>query len=278
MQELLMSLFQDRSSMLREILSAGFPLLLFLQLGVIVVIGALIHGAAMGSGGGVQQAFAAAVKAPLVPLCSLALTFPLLFTVNVAAGGSATLGQTLTVAMVPLALMMMLLASAAPVLWFFSQSADYHFVKLTNVAFFAAVALFSMVTLRQMIGESEGVINKRVFELWVVIYGFTGAQMAWIFRPFLGAPHLEFQWFRPRGSKDSFYSTVMASLATVISGESRREEGESEGGRQMPESRRRAEREILADMMSYLERRSRSMERAQAEPEPSGTGPTRRED
>ena len=36
------------------------------------------------------------------------------------------------------------------------------------------------------------------FHVWLVIYALVGAQMAWILRPFIGAPDLPFEWFRER--------------------------------------------------------------------------------
>ncbi|MCE9636996.1 MAG: hypothetical protein K8T90_14930 [Planctomycetes bacterium] len=42
--------------------------------------------------------------------------------------------------------------------------------------------------------------GRRVFRVWIVTYCVVGAQMAWILRPFIGTPGLEFSFFRPRGS------------------------------------------------------------------------------
>ena len=39
-----------------------------------------------------------------------------------------------------------------------------------------------------------------IFSAWIVIYALVGLQMAWLLRPFIGAPGSEFAWFRPRVS------------------------------------------------------------------------------
>jgi hypothetical protein len=51
---------------------------------------------------------------------------------------------------------------------------------------------------------------KAVFNCWVVIFGLVGAQMAWILRPFIGAPGTPFEWFRERQS--SFFESVFRTL------------------------------------------------------------------
>lgn len=41
---------------------------------------------------------------------------------------------------------------------------------------------------------------RRVFRVWIVIFGVVGAQMGWILRPFIGSPGEAFSWFRDRES------------------------------------------------------------------------------
>jgi len=41
---------------------------------------------------------------------------------------------------------------------------------------------------------------RKVFVIWIIIYGAVGAQMGWILRPFIGSPTQPFSWFRPKGS------------------------------------------------------------------------------
>jgi hypothetical protein len=41
---------------------------------------------------------------------------------------------------------------------------------------------------------------RRIFRVWLLLYGVVGAQMGWILRPFIGNPHLPFQMFRARWS------------------------------------------------------------------------------
>ena len=56
---------------------------------------------------------------------------------------------------------------------------------------------------------------KNLFKIWMLVFGFVGAQMAWVLRPFLGTPHHLFTWFRPRES--SFFEAVMYALQHLFS-------------------------------------------------------------
>lgn len=52
--------------------------------------------------------------------------------------------------------------------------------------------------------------TRAVFSIWMIVFGLVGAQMAWILRPFLGSPGLEFAWFRERGS--NFFVAVWNAI------------------------------------------------------------------
>jgi hypothetical protein len=48
---------------------------------------------------------------------------------------------------------------------------------------------------------------RKVFAIWIVVFGLVGAQMGWVLRPFIGAPGKPFQWFRERHS--NFFEAVL---------------------------------------------------------------------
>jgi hypothetical protein len=54
-----------------------------------------------------------------------------------------------------------------------------------------------------------------IFRVWVVVFGFVGAQMAWIMRPFIGNPEQPFTWFRPTSS--NFFEAVFRALEKLFS-------------------------------------------------------------
>lgn len=49
---------------------------------------------------------------------------------------------------------------------------------------------------------------------WLITYGMVGTQMAWLMRPFLGSPGLQFTFFRPQES--NFYVNLMHTLGRLL--------------------------------------------------------------
>jgi len=56
--------------------------------------------------------------------------------------------------------------------------------------------------------------GRNIMRVWVVIYAVVGAQMAWIMRPFIGAPGIEFSFFRERGG--NFLKALLETLASLL--------------------------------------------------------------
>jgi hypothetical protein len=59
-------------------------------------------------------------------------------------------------------------------------------------------------------GEAWGRSVGRVFMIWTCVFGLVGSQMAWVLRPFLGAPTHDFALFRMRDS--SFFEALWRAL------------------------------------------------------------------
>jgi hypothetical protein len=64
-------------------------------------------------------------------------------------------------------------------------------------------------------GHVLGKHVRTVFTCWVVVFALVGAQMSWVLRPFIGAPHMPFQWFRPRNS--NFFQEVLHTIVGLFS-------------------------------------------------------------
>ncbi len=54
-----------------------------------------------------------------------------------------------------------------------------------------------------------------VLYVWLVVFALVGAQMSWVLRPFIGAPTMEFAWYRPRES--SFFEGVIKAVRLLFS-------------------------------------------------------------
>lgn len=57
---------------------------------------------------------------------------------------------------------------------------------------------------------------RAVFRVWVVVYAIVGAQMGWVLRPFIGAPGMEFSFFRDRES--NFFLDFIETLQRLFGG------------------------------------------------------------
>jgi hypothetical protein len=129
--------------------------------------------------------------------------------------------QTLGLIMLALTLNAILLASCAPIVLFFVFSgASYNFIKLLHVAIFAFSSCWGMLALwqgLQAMCEHSDLYPKRavrIMQVWILVFGFVGTQMAWSLRPFVGQPNLPFQWLRA-DQAGNFYEGVWQSIRSL---------------------------------------------------------------
>jgi hypothetical protein len=201
-----------------ESIATSGRLHLLLSLVQALVCLSAFYGLVMGFPGGWRQCACSALKLPMLLLLSLCVCFPAMAVLVMLIGLPLDSFQVLNLLLSVLVLNAVVLASLAPIAWFFGTTSDYHFVKLTHVAFFGSTALYSMwVLLRALllIGASmpDGTgASMRLFLLWLAAYGFVGCQMAWLLRPFIGAPGLPFEFIRRRTGGLSFYTAVLVSV------------------------------------------------------------------
>lgn len=209
--------------------------------------------AATGESGSAMQVLASAVKVPLLFLLTLVVTFPSLYVFSALSNSRLRAADTGRLLLAAVAVDMAVLASFGPVTAFFTFStSSYSFMILLNVAFFGLAGLFGLAFLRRtletilkhpeplpqpkkkakgktkaaeggeldpvMVEHTPAVVGdsaRRVFRAWLVIYGAVGAQMGWILRPFIGSPHMQFEWFRARESH--FLEAVWRTLGNLFS-------------------------------------------------------------
>ncbi len=200
------------------------------------------------------QLFAASVKVPLLFVATLLVTFPSLFVFSALLRSRLGFHSTLRMILVGLGINLAVLASFGPVTAFFTLStSSYPFILLLNVLLFGVAGLIGLGVLRRMLDvacapaaaearapEPQPVVAveaatdadgaptpsqrpreprpdpaRRVFSVWLLIYGAVGAQMAWVLRPFVGTPNQPFEWFRARDS--NFFLGVLEALGALFS-------------------------------------------------------------
>jgi hypothetical protein len=141
----------------------------------------------------------AAVKLPILLLATGLLTLPFLAAVHAANGCLDALPRTLRAVLVAELGMTTCLASLAPLLIIPPVSgASYDVIRLFDLAAFAIAAGFAAIVLRRMIEP----LARRMpawrwcVGSWLLVQAFTGMQLAWILRPFVGNPSMPVGFLR----------------------------------------------------------------------------------
>lgn len=181
-----------------------------------------LYGAVMGSTQGtVWQVLSSAVKLPILFLATLVVCSPTLYFFNTIFGSNQSLTQNFALILTAITVTAVILLSFSPIVLFFMlTTSGYQFFKLLNVGVFAIAGFIGVLFLSRGMaivsdGGREGVRARRnVVRLWVLIYAFVGSQMAWMLRPFIGAPGMEFELFRQMGG--NFYANIIASIGEIL--------------------------------------------------------------
>ncbi len=200
----------------------------------------------------VRFLLADAIKVPLLFLLTIAVTAPSLYVFGALVGSRLTVLDLARALAAALGVLVAVLAAFGPIVAFFSvTTTSYPFIMLLNVAVFALAAVFAvgfLLRTADRLAPSEvapesapdevpeghdradrprrpraipvapGPDSKvrAVYWGWLVVFALVGAQMSWVLRPFIGTPHTEFAWFRPRAG--SFFEGVAAALRQLFGG------------------------------------------------------------
>jgi hypothetical protein len=188
-----------------------------------------IYGATMGASSfivgldrGFQQMLSSGIKVPALYLLTVAVCFPALFIILVLMGSKLSFQQTLSLILLALTLNATLLAACAPIVFFFIiTGSTYDFVKVLHVAVMAFSGCWAMAALWQGLREMCEKSNLyprqaiRIMQIWILVFGFVGTQMAWSLRPFVGSPEQPFTVFRGE-TEGNFYTSVAHSITRIL--------------------------------------------------------------
>lgn len=188
---------------------------------LLIVALTALYGVSMGVKSGVPFMLASAAKTPLLFLLTLAVCYPVLYVINVLMGSKLGFLQTLALILAALAMSSILLASFALIVLFFTLTGtNYHFLKLLHVGIFGFSGMLGMVALWRGLTaacEHSDLYPRqamKVLRIWIIIFGFVGAQMAWSLRPFVGSPGMPFEIFRAQ--EGNFYAAVIQSVMALM--------------------------------------------------------------
>jgi len=179
-----------------------------------VVLGGAAFGAAIGSYVGGAQIVFAAIKMPLFLLGTLAIC---LAGLGAVAGPSLGPARAARVAVRTIALTAVLLGGLAPPLFVLGVSLPKPEPKgyqAMVLALTGAVALAGSISVARLAGELG---SRKLAAAWIAIYGFTGAQAAWLLKPWIGHT-LEADRFIPLADnlRGNFYEAAWETLLNLV--------------------------------------------------------------
>ena len=174
-------------------------------------------GAAVGAYQGRLQILYAAVKMPLYFLGTLTVSFGAM---HLFAARERKAGETFAVAIETVALTTVVLAALAPVEGLVSLSCPkpsrraYSFLVLLLTGCVAAAGVCGVVRAYRRLRSA------RLAAIWVLIYQFVGAQMAWLLKPWVN-DGLGPDRFLPlrENLHGTFYEAVLEAFLNVMRGE-----------------------------------------------------------
>jgi hypothetical protein len=180
----------------------------------------ILYGAIMGTFGGISgdraaQVLFAAIKVPILLLATFSISLPSFFVLNNLLGLREDFHQSMRALMATQAGLAIILASLAPftLVWYASTD-NYGSSVLFNGLMFATASFSAQWLLR---GYYAPLIRKnprhrQMMWTWVFIYAFVGIQMAWLLRPFVGAPNTPVRFFREEAWGNAYVVVVKLLL------------------------------------------------------------------
>ena len=175
-----------------------------------------------------MQPIASAIKIPALFVLTIATTIPSLYVFNTLLGPGHGLRELAGSICRSLVVMLAILASVVPIILFFSiVTSSYPFMKILVAGFAVFAGLLGTKVILSELGKRQLPTSPKsgpstttddpetpanppavsrpspgslvMFTIWCLLFALVGSQMAWILRPFIGAPSTDFVWFRPAG-------------------------------------------------------------------------------
>jgi hypothetical protein len=190
---------------------------------VLMTLGAATYGAVLGSWHGPRLAVYCALKLPLVLLLTSALTMLLSFITARLQGLPLGFQQVAVLSFMGLAAGSALLASLAPVAWFFTLCAPpptaeartaHNLLYLLHATFVAASGLTGSVMLRKVLETiaASRPAAARVYWSWIVAYALVGGEVAWALRPFVGSVYHPVVFLRDDALDGNVYEFIVTDI------------------------------------------------------------------
>ena len=180
----------------------------WVRIALILCVCGLLYGAVMGSfGARALQSLYSALKVPLLLLTSSVVCLPSFYVVNTILGLRDDFAVAFRGILAAQASVAICLASLAPVTVFsYVATNNYRLAILMNGFYFAIATLAGQITLSRHY-EPLVQLNPRHRlgrRAWILLYIFVAIQLAWVLRPFVGAPDIPTQFFRTEAWSNAY--------------------------------------------------------------------------
>ena len=182
--------------------------------------GGALMGAVLGASSGEPRlAVFAAVKVPLLLLLSAGLCLPSFYVLNTALGLRGDLRAALRALLAAQATLGVTLGALTPMTVFGTLSiADPYALTLLDGLLFA-VATFAA---QQILARHYAPLVARdprhrvALRGWLVLYVFTGIQLAWVLRPFRGTVGFAVEFLRPEALEQNAYLVLLDHFVRLL--------------------------------------------------------------
>jgi len=196
----------------------------------VIVVGAALFGAAVGSWRAPLQSLYTAIKLPLILLLTSlgngllnAMLAPLL-------GVNLSVRQSLLAVLMSFTIAAVILGAFSPLLYFLiwntpplapgatTNAFAHSLVLLCETGIIAFAGIAANVRLFQLLRELSGSASagRKVLFAWLAGNLFLGSQLAWNLRPFVGSPFLEVEFLRPNAFEGNFFEAVLNHATSLF--------------------------------------------------------------
>jgi hypothetical protein len=187
-----------------------------------IVVGSGLYGAVVGSWRDSWQALHNGIKLPLVILLTALGNGLLNGMLASLLGLNLGFRQSLVLVLISFAMASLILGALSPVALFLVwntpplgastgfASLEYGFLQLTLAVFIASAGILGNLRLLPLLRRwtNKPAVARKVLFAWLAGNLFLGSQLAWILRPFIGAPNLPVEFLRATVFHGNFYETI----------------------------------------------------------------------
>ncbi|MEA2692126.1 MAG: hypothetical protein QOJ16_1513 [Acidobacteriota bacterium] len=224
----LLDLLLYRRDRLMDDLAAGRKLArLWTGLVLVLIPCAGLYGIVLGGWHGGMLTLFVAFKLPLVLLVTSALTMLFNFFVGSLLGLSLRFAQVAVLTFFALAVASLLLASLAPVAWFFTLSlpepspdarGTHNLLYLLHTFFVGACGLAGSAILWRGLVRIRGTAPnlKKAYFAWVLTFALVGGEVAWALRPFVGSVYRPIEFLRADAFQGNVYEFIFTDIIPYL--------------------------------------------------------------